>query len=126
TIVGDVRPTLLLLLGAVALVLLIACTNVANLVLARSIARRQELTVRVAIGAERGRLARQLLAENLLLASIGAIVGIGLASLLVEALPALGPIGVPRIHEVMLDRAAVAFAAGLAMLTGLGFGVWPL
>lgn len=126
TIVGDVRPTLLLLLGAVALVLLIACTNVANLVLARSIARRQELTIRVAIGAERGRLARQLLAENLLLASIGAIVGIGLAYLLVEALPALGPIGVPRLHEVMLDRVAVAFAAGLAMLTGLGFGVWPL
>jgi predicted permease len=126
TIVGDVRPTLLLLLGAVGLILLIACTNVANLVLARSIARRQELTVRVAIGAERGRLARQLLAENILLASLGATVGTGLAYLLVEALPTLGPVGVPRLHEVRLDRIAVAFAAGLAILTGLGFGLWPL
>jgi predicted permease len=126
TIIGDVRPTLLLLLGAVALILLIACTNVANLVLARSIARRQELTVRVAIGAARGRLARQLLAENILLASLGATVGIGLAYFLVEALPTLGPIGVPRLHEVRLDGIAVAFAAGLAILTGLGFGVWPV
>ncbi len=126
TIVGDVRPTLLLLLGAVALVLVIACTNVANLVLARSIGRRQELTVRVAIGAGRGRLARQLLAENILLASIGAVVGIGLAYVLVNALPALGPIGIPRLHEVTLDRIAIAFAAGLAILTGVGFGLWPL
>jgi putative ABC transport system permease protein len=125
-VVGDVRSTLLLLWGAVAMVLLIACTNVANLVLARSLARRQELTIRVAIGAGRGRLARQLLAENMLLTSVGAILGIGLAYLLVRALPALGPIGIPRLGDVWLDRGAVALAAGLAVLTGVGFGVSPL
>jgi predicted permease len=125
-IVGDVRPMLLLLLGAVSVVLLIACANVANLVLARSIARRQEFTVRVAIGAGRGRLARQLLSENILLASLGAIVGLGLAYLLVRALTGLGPIGLPRLREVTLDGAAIGVAAGLAMLTGIGFGVWPL
>jgi predicted permease len=125
-IVGDVRPMLLLLLGAVSVVLLIACANVANLVLARSIARRQELTVRVAIGAGRGRLARQLLSENILLASLGAIAGLGLAYLLVRALTGLGPIGLPRLREVTLDGAAIGVAAGLAMLTGIGFGVWPL
>jgi putative ABC transport system permease protein len=125
-IVGDVRPTLLLLWGAVAMVLLIACTNVANLVLARSLARRQELTIRVAIGAGRGRLARQLLAESMLLASVGAMLGVGLAYLLVRALPTLGPIGIPRMGEVQLDVLALAFAAGLAVLTGIGFGVSPL
>lgn len=125
-IVGDVRPTLLLLLGSVALVLLIACTNVANLVLARSMARRQELTVRVAIGAGPGRLARQLLTENILLASIGAALGLGLAHVLIDALRTLGPVGIPRLAEVTLDRIVVAFAAGLAMLTGVGFGAWPL
>ncbi len=126
SIVGNVRPTLLLLLGAVALVLLIACTNVANLVLARSIARRQELTIRVAIGASRGRLARQLLTENLLLASLGALFGIGLAYVLVATLPTLGPVGIPRLAEVTLDRVVIAFATGLAVLTGVGFGAWPL
>ena len=125
-IVGDVRPTLLLLWGAVALVLLIACTNVAHLVLARAIARRQELTIRVAIGAGRGRLVRQLVAENLLLASFGALGGLALAHLLVNALPALGPIGIPRLDEVTLDWVAIPFAVGLAILTGVGFGVWPL
>jgi putative ABC transport system permease protein len=125
-VVGDVRPTLFLLLGAVALVLLVACTNVANLVLARSIARRQELMTRVAIGAGRGRLARQLLTENLLLALLGAFAGVGFAYVLVQALPTLGPIGIPRLREVTVDRLAVAFAVAVAILTGLGFGVWPL
>ena len=125
-IVGDVRPMLLLMWGAVAAVLLIGCTNVANLVLARSIARRQELTIRVAIGAGRGRLARQLLAENTVLASLGAIVGVGLAYLLVDALRAVGPAAIPRLQEVTVDSVAVAWAAALAVLTGLGFGVWPL
>src|SRR5262249_22471014 len=126
SIVGNVRATLILLLGAVTLVLLIACTNVANLVLARSIARRQELTVRTALGAGRGRLARQILAENMLIGSLGAVLGLGLASMLVRGLPTLGPIGVPRLKEVTLDRAVVTFAAGMGIITGLGVGVWPL
>jgi putative ABC transport system permease protein len=126
SIVGDVRATLMLLLGAVALLLLIACTNVANLVLARSIARQQELTIRVAIGAGRGRLARQLLTENILLASIGALVGVGLAAGLIRTLPTLGPIGLPRLQDVTLDRVTLAVAAGLGMFTGIGLGVWPL
>jgi putative ABC transport system permease protein len=125
-IVGDVRPTLLLLWGSVALVLLIACTNVAYLVLARSVARRQELTIRVAIGAGRSRLLRQLVAENLLLSSLGAIGGIALAHFLVNAVPALGPVGIPRLQEVTLDRFAIACAVGLAILTGVGFSLWPL
>ena len=124
---SSARSSLLLLMwGAVAAVLLIGCTNVANLVLARSIARRQELTIRVAIGAGRGRLARQLLAENTVLASLGAIVGVGLAYLLVDALRAVGPAAIPRLQEVTVDSVAVAWAAALAVLTGLGFGVWPL
>ena len=125
-IVGNVRPTLLLLWGAVVVVLLIACTNVANLVLARSIARQQEFAIRVAMGAGRRRLARQIVAENMLLALVGALVGLGLAHLLVRILPAVGPIGIPRLQEVILDRVAVAFSVGLAALTGLGFGMWPL
>ncbi len=125
-IVGDARPTLMLLLGAVALILLIACTNVANLVLARSAARRLELTIRVAIGAGRGRLARQLLTENIVLASLGALVGLGLAYVVITALPAFGPTGVPRLREVTVDRLVVTFAAGLAIVTGLGFGLWPV
>lgn len=126
SIVGDVRPTLTLLLGAVGLVLLIACINVANLVLARAIARQQELTVRVAIGAGRGRLARQLLTENVLLGSIGAVVGGALAYLIIRALPGLGPIGLPRLQEVRFDQVTVALPATLAILTGVGVGVWPL
>lgn len=125
-IVADARSTLLLLMGAVAMVLLIACTNVANLVLARSLARRHELTIRLAIGAGRGRIARQLLVENMLLASMGAALGLAVADALVEMLRALGPIGIPRLHEVRLDGSVIAFTAGIAVLTGLAFGIWPL
>jgi putative ABC transport system permease protein len=125
-IVGNVRPTLLLLWGAVVVVLLIACTNVANLVLARSMARQQEFAIRVAIGAGRRRLARQIVAENMSLAVVGALVGLGVAQLLAHVVPALGPIGIPRIGEATLDRVAIAFSVGLAALTGLGFGIWPL
>jgi putative ABC transport system permease protein len=125
TVVGDARSTLMLLLGAVAFVLLIACTNVANLVLARSLAREQELSVRVALGAGRGRLMRQLLTENLLLASIGAAAGLGLAYALIRALPTLGPVGLPRLQEVRLDGLVVSVAAGLAVISGVAFGMWP-
>jgi len=125
SIVGPVRPTLLFLFGAVGFVLLIACANVANLVLARATTREHELAMRVALGAGRGRLMRQLLTEYLVLTSLGAGAGVLLAGLLVGAIPALGPIGVPRMGEVALDWRAVAFAAGMAMTTGVLFGIWP-
>ena len=127
-IVGNVRPTLLLLWGAVVVVLLIAiCENVANLVLARSMARQQEFAIRVAIGAGRRRLARQIVAENMSLAVGGRTRRARRrAACSCRALPALGPIGIPRIGEATLDRVAIAFSVGLAALTGLGFGIWPL
>ena len=125
TLVGDAGSTLLLLLGAVTFVLLIACTNVANLVLARALTRQQELSVRVALGAGRGRLMRQLLTENLLLASIGAAAGLGLAYALIRLLPTLGPVGLPRLQEVRLDGLVVSVAAGLAVISGVAFGMWP-
>jgi putative ABC transport system permease protein len=124
-IVGGIRPTLLFLLGAVAFVLLIASANVANLLLARATTRAHELTVRATIGAGRGRLVRQLLTEHLVLASLGAIAGVLLASAVIRGIPALGPTGVPRLTEATMDGRVVGFAAALALLTGLICGIWP-
>jgi putative ABC transport system permease protein len=125
SIVGGIRPTLLFLLGAVAFVLLIACANVANLLLARATTREHELTVRATIGAGRGRLARQLLTEHLALACLGAVAGVLVAYALVHGIPALGATGVPRLTEVRMDGRVVGFAATLAILTALVFGLWP-
>jgi putative ABC transport system permease protein len=125
TVVADVRPMLLLLMGAVGTMLLIACTNVANLSLARAMVRQKELTVRVALGASRSRLVRQLLTESLLLSVVGACVGLIFAYVLVQALPTLAPAGVPRLRDVALDRTVLAFASALAILTGLCFGLFP-
>ena len=125
SMVGPIRPTLLLLLGAVGLVLLIACANVANLLLARTTTREQELTVRATLGAGRGRLARQLLTEHLVLASLGAASALPLAYALVRAIPLLGPIGLPRLGEIAVDSRVAGFAALLALATGVAFGVWP-
>ncbi len=124
-IVGDVRPALLMLLGAVAMVLLIACANVANLLLVRGAARQGELAMRAALGAGRGRLLRFLVSESLVLASVGAIVGLLLAGWCVDLLKRLAPPTVPRLGDVHFDTPTFLFALALAVVTALVFGLWP-
>jgi putative ABC transport system permease protein len=125
SIVGQTRPALLVLLGAVGFVLLIACVNVANLLLARVAARESELALRSALGASRARLLRQLITESVLLSVIGGAAGVMLASLSLDGLLALQPADMPRADEVRLDRTVLAFAAVLSVATGLLFGAFP-
>jgi putative ABC transport system permease protein len=125
TVIGPVRPALLVLLGAVAFVLLIACANVANLLLARGAARRREVSVRLAVGAGRRQLARQMLVESVVLALAGGLLGLGIAAFAVRGLAAAAPPGIPRLDGLAVDRMVVAFTFLTALVTGLLFGLAP-
>ncbi|MCI0433912.1 MAG: ABC transporter permease [Gemmatimonadetes bacterium] len=125
SVVGDVRPALLILLGAVAFVLLIACANVANLLLARGAARRREVSVRLAIGAGRAQLARQLLIESMVLALAGGVAGFALAWASVVMLSAANPPAIPRIEDLRIGGMVMAFAAAVSLITGVLFGLAP-
>jgi putative ABC transport system permease protein len=124
-VTAGVRPALLAVLGAVILVLLIACVNVTNLLLARGAQRRGEFAVRAALGAARTRLIRQLLTESLLLAAIGGVLGVVVAEFGVRALVALSPAGLPRASAIGLDGSVLAFGLGVTTLAGLMVGVIP-
>jgi putative ABC transport system permease protein len=123
--VGDYRHSLYLLLGAVACVLLIACANVANLQLARMLARGKELAVRSALGASGWRLTRQVLTESAVLALLGAIAGVLLAIWSLDAILALSPATVPRFQETRIDFVALGFTVAVALVSGVLVGLWP-
>jgi predicted permease len=125
-IVGDVGTTLWVVMGTIGIVLLMACANVANLLLVRADARRHEFAVRVALGARWTRIARQLLMESLVLALVGGVVGLAVAYGGLRLLLALAPANVPRLTEISIDPVALGFALALSVVTGLVFGVIPI
>jgi predicted permease len=125
SVVGDTRPRLLLLFGAVGLILLIACANVANLMLARSTSREREMAIRGALGASATRIVRQLLVESMILGAAAGAVGLILAGVSLRALTGLLPADTPRIADIALHWPVFLFAAGTSVLTGILFGLVP-
>ncbi len=125
-VTADVRPAILIMLAAAVLLFATAVANVANLQVARSTARHRELTIRTAIGASPSHLARQLLIENAILGSLGGVAGLLLAAVLHRALPALLPIGFPRVDAIALDSSVLVFALVLTVVTSLACGILPL
>ena len=124
-VVGDSRRAILILAGAVACVLLIACANLANLLLARALGRSREMALRAALGASRGRLIRQLLTESLALSLAGGAVGVLLAAGTLQGIRRLGPASVPRLGAIAVDARVLLFTAGLSFAAGILFGLAP-
>ena len=124
-VVGNVKTLLSILLGAVALVLLIACTNVASLLLARATQRDREFAVRRAIGASRWRLVRQLLTESVVLSFAGGLAGLGLSVWVVDLFIKLSPGDIPRLNEASVDLRLLGFTFLVSLVTGIAFGLWP-
>jgi predicted permease len=125
-VVGDVGKVLWVLMGTIGIVLFIACANVANLLLVRAEGRQQELAIRAALGASRGRIARELLLESLTLGALGGALGIGLAYAALRALAAIGPVGLPRMDEISMDAPVLLFASTISIVSGLLFGLIPV
>ena len=124
-LVREVKPSLLALLGAVGFVLLIACANVANLLLARGAARQKEIAIRAAMGASRTRVLRQMLTESILLSAIGGVAGLLLSVWLTQVLMSMLPEGAPRLEQIGIDYRVLTFALGVSALTGILFGIVP-
>jgi putative ABC transport system permease protein len=125
TVTGDIKRPLIVLFAAVLFVVLIACANIANMMLARSTARKKELAIRTALGAGRGVLVRQLLTESVILGIIGGVIGFVLAQAGIDVLLALEPANLPRLEEIGIDTRVLAFTSFLSIATGLIFGLFP-
>src|SRR5262245_49416705 len=125
-VVGDVGSVLLLLMGTIGAVLVIACANVANLLLVRAEGRRHEFTLRAALGAGWSHIARHLLVESMALALLGGVLGVGLAYVGLRSLVAIAPATIPRLAEISIDPFVLMFALAMSLLSALLFGLLPI